>query len=478
MGFARIPGSDFQEFGMANDISPQTPAPQTAALQSAASSAVCTPQELQLSLESLVRILPKEFVHQLQPCANQAVYNTWLTIWLIVYQMMNGNKTLNETVASFLDHLLPLANPESQRIHDRTLSLNSSGLSRSRTRLQLSVAQKAVDHAFEKLCAAHPTTRVDNRPLYLLDGSSISLASHAKLRRKWPPCPTKTGKGVWPICSLALAFELESGMAIRPETGVMYGDKAESELDVAMRLLPRIPANSLIIADRLYDKFGFWHRAVSQGYELITRLSKAQCGALLKKTVRSIAKGVSYCQWVPSARTHKTYPDLPDDAKLTVYVYEFVGHSGQPMMVASTLKMTLEKVAELYDRRADIETDIRHWKGLLEMSNLRSKSVEMVEKEVALSSLSFNLIVQIRRQAALQGKIPPRRISMTSAFQLVTMFLFHKLVTTPEDLVTRMNRTIRGLLQRKLPNRKKRRSYPRQAYSQRAKYPAKPHPIE
>ena len=51
-----------------------------------------------------------------------------------------------------------------------------------------------------------------------------------------------------PICQLVLAHELESGAAVRAELGAMSGPAADSEVAMARRLLPRIPANSLVRA--------------------------------------------------------------------------------------------------------------------------------------------------------------------------------------------------------------------------------------
>lgn len=47
-----------------------------------------------------------------------------------------------------------------------------------------------------------------------------------------------------------LANDLDTGLMIRPEIGAMYGADADSELALALRLLPRIPAKSLLMADR------------------------------------------------------------------------------------------------------------------------------------------------------------------------------------------------------------------------------------
>jgi hypothetical protein len=57
---------------------------------------------------------------------------------------------------------------------------------------------------------------------------------------------------------LVLAHELASGAALRPEVGAMYGPAADSEVALAVRLIPRIPAKSVLMADRNFGVFGFF----------------------------------------------------------------------------------------------------------------------------------------------------------------------------------------------------------------------------
>ena len=56
------------------------------------------------------------------------------------------------------------------------------------------------------------------------------------------------------------------------------------------------------------------------------------------------------------------------------------------------------------------------------MEMLRTKSPEMVRKEVAMHLLAYNLIRGIMAEAARAGEVKPRRLSFTGAVHTVRSF--------------------------------------------------------
>ncbi|MGL4464493.1 MAG: hypothetical protein ACRDD1_11215 [Planctomycetia bacterium] len=163
------------------------------------------------------------------------------------------------------------------------LSANTAAYSRARSRLQTAVAEKSADHVFTTLAAASAADQPVNKPAerrtFLIDGSTLALASRDELRRRWPPASNQHGEGIWPISHLVLACELETGLMLRPEVGAMYGDAADGEVALAIRLPPR----SLLMADRNFGIFGFVRCAVQAGHEVVTRLTAARFQSLRKK---------------------------------------------------------------------------------------------------------------------------------------------------------------------------------------------------
>jgi hypothetical protein len=66
--------------------------------------------------------------------------------------------------------------------------------------------------------------------------------------------------------------------------------------------------------------------------------------------------------------------------------------------------------------------DLRTLKTEMQMEMLRTKSPEMVRKEVAIHLLAYNLIRGIMAEAARVVEVKPRRLSFTGALHTVRSF--------------------------------------------------------
>ena len=406
--------------------------------------------------------IPPQFIDALQTARCNAVYTPFLTVWLLVYQRLFGNATLHAAVAEFLQVVGDWST--NKRVRDGTLSTNTTAYSKARSRLNATTAEAVADHLFTSLLG--PTTE---RRTFLLDGTTVALASNPKLRERWPAGSNQHGPGNWPICHLAVAHDLETGLALRAEVGAMYGPSADSELSLALRLLPRIPANSVLMADRNFGVFAFVHAAVKAGHDTVTRLTQPRFKSMVR-SAEMVAPGLWKLRWTPSKHDRKTSPNLPTDTEVTVHLHEFVGYSGQTLWVATTLDISAKELAATYARRWEIETDIRHLKKSLQADALRGQSPDMVLKELAMTAVAYNLVVQVRRLAAERAKVPPKRISFSAVRDLVRILLLSPKPRTAAEWVQWFERVLREAGRSKIPNRPN-RSYPREVIPRRRKFP-------
>ena len=429
-------------------------------------------EDVASALVQFRNLIDPEMLEELQPSGPSTVYTAWVTVWLLVYQRLYANASLQSAVAEVTKIVEGVSS--NKRVQDQTLSLNTSTYSRARSRLKVVVADAVADHVFKTLIEATPPS-VGDRRVFVIDGTTLSLQSNKRLREQWPAGTNQHGPGTWPICHLALAHELASGSAVRPEVGAMYGPEAVSEVELAIRMLPRIPAKSVLMADRNFGVFCFVHGAVRAGHDVLTRLTKSRFDALMRSAQPTGPGQWALC-WKPSHSDRRAHPDLLVDAELQIWLHEFVGFSGQKIWIATTIDAGVDQLAELYAKRWDIETDIRQLKKTLQCEALRGKSVAMVLKELAIAMVSYNLVVQVRRIAANRVNLPPRRISFTGVWSLVTIILLSPNDWTAEEWQRRFEWVLRGAAQRKLPNRPG-RSYPREILPRRRKYPERRRPL-
>jgi hypothetical protein len=422
-----------------------------------------SPPQLREAVRMFEQLVPVEAIHERQSPAAWSVYTPWLTTWLMVYQRLCGNGSLADALNAVPDLPAELVARQS------SLSANTGGYARARMRLDAAVAEWAADASYQSLVATTASSW-DQRRVLTIDGSSLSLAPTANLRQAYPPAENQYGHSHWPVLRLVAAHELSSGCAVRPEVGPMYGAQAVGEIELATRLLQRLPAQSVLLADRNFGVFAFAWAAVQAGHDAVLRLTEKRFRALVR-SAEAAGPGEWRLTWRPSRWDCTAHPELPATASMTVRLYEIVIGPHLTLWLVSTVPAASARLAELYRQRGDIETDLRDYKRTLQMHELRSRSVDMVRKELAAASIAYNLVVLVRRLGAARVGVPPRQLSFARVYSVVKALLLHSnVINTPEALPSRLDEVLRRAGQCNLPNRPA-RSYPREIHSRRRTFP-------
>ena len=102
------------------------------------------------------------------------------------------------------------------------------------------------------------------------------------------------------------------------------------------------------------------------------------------------------CWSQPSPKDRQTNPDVPTEASIEVLLHEVEISPELTLYLISNLDMDGLSAANLYQRRYDVEFDIRDLKVTLDTENIRAKSVEMFKKELYTSVIAYNLVAQFR----------------------------------------------------------------------------------
>jgi len=431
--------------------------------------------ELADALRRFQELFEPEAINARQAHGPATIYTPWVVVWLFVYQRIHGNATLQQAVAE----LFRLADqlPENRRIQEETLSANTGAYSRARARLNARVADEIADHVFDTLMGATAPSWQDRR-VFLVDGTTSKLRSSNQLRSQYPPASNQHGTGVWPIMYWVVAHELASGCAVRPEMGAMYGPNAISEVALAGRIIPRIPAKSVLMADRNFGVFAFYYAARQAGHDVVTRLTAVRFRSMVR-SARPAGPGRWELRWRPTRADRLKHPEWPAAAGVSVTLHErtVVSPQGeeQTLWLVTTLAADGASLAELYRQRQNVETDIRDVKVALKMEELRGHSADVLAKELALGMVAYNLVVQVRRLAEQRIHLEPRRLSFTGVWSLVRTVLFSPNEWTLDQWVSKFEWVLRGASQRKLAHRPG-RTYPREVLTRGRKFPERPKP--
>lgn len=422
-------------------------------------------EEFARALRQWEAVLDREFVDALQPSAPQTVYTTSVVVMLVLAQRLQGNASLEHVVAEYLQLW------RNEAAHERRLSANTGAYSRARSRLERQTAEQLCDLTSAKLVEATPPSLAGQR-VYILDGTSVTLPSERALQREFPPAPNQHGTSAWPVCKLLVAHELTSGCALRPELGAMFGPQRVGELTLALRLLPRLPPRSMVLADRNFGVFAFLYAAVTCGHDAVLRLTEKRFHAL-RRDATNEGSGAWTTMWQPSRWDRDAHAELPATAAVAVRLFEVSLPDGTLLHLVTTLAVSPTEAAALYAQRQQVETDIRDLKTGLQLDRMTSRSADMVYKEVLLAIVAYNLVMQVRRLAAQQARLPARRLSFRGTWSLVVAMLLRVPAGNAAEWQDRLQHVLRGAAQRKVPQRPG-RSFPRTVIPRRRKFPERP----
>lgn len=422
--------------------------------------------------------VPPVFFQNLRKASGQraegGVYTVAVTTWAMMRQRLDPKGTLSTVVQDVAEGQPQTLLPTHKRLAEGTLSSNTGGYSRARRRLGQEVTEEVADQIFNYLMTDAPEALPGlGRQVFLLDGSSLDLPATPELRNAYPPAQNQHGVAHWPVVRIVVAHDLISGLAMQPCWGPMYGDQAVSEQALAAAGMGRLPAGSVVVADRNFGIFSTAYDADHSGHPILTRLTDARTRLLLRG--RLPQQTDEWVDWKPSRWDRAHHPDLPADACVRgrVIACQVTRHGRTVQLYFfTTLDLPPGQIAQLYGYRWNIETDLRSLKQTVHLHSLSTRSVAMVAKELVLAVAAYNLVRGTMCAAAHAAGIDPRQLSF-SRVQDVVNACRPSLANadSPETYQRVLDRMLRRAAQCKLPRRPQRPSYPRAVWPRRNNFP-------
>jgi len=407
--------------------------------------------------------------------AEGGVYTVEMTTWLMMQQRLDGKATLSTAVQQVAEGRPQVLVPSHKRLAEGTLSSNTGGYCRARSRLGREVAEQVADKIFNYLMADSPEALPGlGLRAFLLDGSTLNLPDTPELRQAYPPAQNQHGSAHWPVLRIVVAHDLVSGIAMRPCWGPMCGDKAVSEQQLAADSMGQLPAGSVVVADSNFGIFSTAYDAHQRGYPVVVRLTAVRARYLLKGKLPPQLD--QKFDWKASRWDRKRHPELPAEACVRgrLITCQVTTAKGKiiSLFLFTTLDLPLQQIVQLYGYRWNIETDLRSLKQTVHLHSLTARSVEMVAKELVLGVSAYNLVRGTMCAAALLAGIDPRRLSFSQVQDVVNASLPNLMAASSEEDYQRLlDRLLRRAGQCRLPLRPQRRSYPRAVWPRAAAYP-------
>jgi hypothetical protein len=254
----------------------------------------------------------------------------------------------------------------------------------------------------------------------------------------------------------------------------VYGPKAVSEQALTEQILDRLPHHSVLMGDINFGVFSVAFAATRRGHDVLLRLQPNRAGVVGRGLSLQSGLDQQVC-WCPSAYERKQHPDLPADAcvrgRLIVQQVTASDSSSVTLYLFTTLQLTVEQLVQLYGRRWNVETDLRSLKRTVDLQVLHCKSADMIAKELVLAIVGYNLVRAVMNAAAEEYKLDPRRLSFSRSQDVVNAALPGlAAAATPAEYRARLRRMLQLVASCKLPDRRGRRSTPREVWGHGCKF--------
>lgn len=434
--------------------------------------------ELPILLNLYTQIAPSELFRLLQRnlglTKRTGIYTPRVVIWMMITQRLSARGTLADAVEELalgkLDGLLSRC----KRVQEHRVSVATGGYCQARENLSKVLLERSVEEILQRLRnQLGERLPLLEKPVYVLDGSSVQLEHCAELRKAYPPALNQHGESHWPILRVVVLQDVETAMAQQPCWGAMYGPQAVSEQSLAERALDPLPPGAVIIGDRNFGIFATAYAAQQRGHHVVIRLKEDRAKRLLDRPISQ--PGDYPVEWRASRGDRVGAANRPPSAVLRGRLVAWRvgrGKSKQWLYLFTTLTIPAQEVVELYGKRWNVETDLRSLKQTARLQRIAVQSVDMMEKELLAATLAYNLVRMIMLLAARNRGLHARQLSFTYAYNIVHIGVSDVLAAPTEmEQIERMERIIELVGRCRLPNRHKRRSFPRAVWGRGAAYP-------
>jgi hypothetical protein len=267
------------------------------------------------------------------------------------------------------------------------------------------------------------------RPVTLVDGTTASMPDTAANQRAYPQSRSQ-GIGLgFPIVRIVALISLATGVARDAAMGP-YRGKETGETALFRALWGRLEAGEVVLGDRYFASYFGIAGLAQRGVDSVFRMHQRRKHDFRRG--RRIGVTDHVVAWTKPARPEwmdeETYAEMPDTLEvreLRISV-EQPGFRVDELVLVTTLcdgeAYTKEELADLFLERWNIELDLRSIKCVLQMDVLRCKTPEMVEKEIWMHLLAYNLIRGVMAKAAEVHEEQPRDLSFKGALQTMTAF--------------------------------------------------------
>jgi hypothetical protein len=367
--------------------------------------------------QALGAVLPaaelRRLVNEEVGAFRERIYPPLTTLGLFIGQALSPDGACQDAVA--------------RRLSERTAqgqaanSLNSGPYCKARKRLPLGLIRRLALNIGETLEQASPANwKWRGRSVKLMDGTTISMPDTESNQAVYPQSGVQQAGLGFPLAMLVAVISLSTGAVLEWALGPCRG-KHTGEQALFRKLMPQLDPGDIVLADRYHCNYFTAALLVARGVDLVTRQHQRRITDFRRG--RRLGRRDHLVDWLrpqrPTWMDAETYASMPE--RLSMRETE-VGGRILVTTLTNAKTVSATDIDALYGRRWQVEVDLRSIKAEMGMDILRTQTAPMIDKEIAVYLVAYNLVCALIVRAAAGSGLAARVLSFKGAVQLYLAF--------------------------------------------------------
>ena len=357
--------------------------------------------------------------------SRRRIFSLDVAFWSFFDQVQTPGGSCREAVRK----VMAFTRRKCPREKETPMSPDTSAYCQARSKIPLDTMDQINTHLVARMQTHIPHDKLwHGRLVWLADGTGLSMPDTPANQAQWPQSKSQKPGCGFPAMNLVGIFCLLTGALAK----AAHGDRRTHESKLFQNLWDTFKKGDLVVTDRGFCSFGSFAGLLARGVDSLMRLPEKKIRKALGSQLPKDENCDVIVSWKrpaqrPRTMTPEEFALLPESIPVRVVRYT-IAHKGfrtQRVTLVTTLldaAIPAADLADLYFRRWGIELHFREIKIQLNMDVLRCLSPAMIERELRMHFIAYNLIRSVMQKAALTHDVDLNRVSFKGCLDTVRQF--------------------------------------------------------
>ena len=342
------------------------------------------------------------------------IYTTTKTVLTFIKQALHQDKSCRNAVSGVCAEKI-LANKE--------VSCKTGAYCKARKKL----SENAVHELSNEVAkGASKIAPIQWRPLHqreikIADGSTLTAADTEENQKAFPQHKNQKKGCGFPLLRIVVVTSLVTGLVCDYSIAA-YKGKGTGEFALLRNIFSCIEKDDILLGDRYFPSFFVMSDLITAEADGIFRGHHQRHYDF--RTGDRLGKKEHVLWWNKPTRPEWMDKKIYDSYPKKIQIREFkVNGNVYVTTLLDPKKYPKKELVGIYERRWDIEINLRHIKSTMSMDFLTCKTPDMVKKEIGIHLLAYNCIRMIMLEACKKHEATPWKISFKGSLQLINQWL-------------------------------------------------------